>query len=186
MVFKWRSGIYRWLLCLLLTFQSLMAVGGGAAGGAGPSLEQLTLVYLYNFLKFTEWPQGDALNELTLCVSENAKFGAELGDLAVRTAQNKNVRILRIALGADTRICQLLFIDRAEHVLGIREWLRGTANRPILLVSDLPGFLDIGGMIMLTEENNRLQFEVNLDNVKSTGLKLNSQLLKLAREVRGR
>jgi hypothetical protein len=68
----------------------------------------------------------------------------------------------------------------------IRAWLKNTENLPILLVSNIGDFLDMGGMITLVDADNRLQFEVDLDHVKRVGLKLNSQLLKIAREVRGK
>jgi hypothetical protein len=44
-------------------------------------------------------------------------------------------------------------------------------------------FLEMGGMIGLVSGANRLQFEVNLQPVNRVGLKLNAQLLNLARKV---
>ncbi len=170
-----------WLLGLILTIQCWNAA---AEPITATSLEQLTMVYLYNFLKFTEWPNGETMSELTLCVTDTAKFGAVLDDLAGRTAQNKKVQIKRIGAVDNPSVCQLLFLYHEEPSQRIRDLLRKTENQPILMVSDLTEFLNSGGMIILVEQDNRLQFEVNLDKVKSAGLKLNSQLLKLAREIK--
>jgi YfiR/HmsC-like len=57
---------------------------------------------------------------------------------------------------------------------------------PILMVSNNREFLDMGGMIVLIDDDERLQFEVNLERVKRVGLKLNAQLLQIAHEVRGK
>jgi hypothetical protein len=40
-------------------------------------------------------------------------------------------------------------------------------------------------MIVLVNDDNRLQFDVNLDPVKRSGLKLSAQLLKIAHKLKG-
>jgi hypothetical protein len=164
-----------------------MAAGISTALAAPATSEQaLTVAFLYNFLKFAEWPEHVVTGELTLCVTDSATFGQELDALSGRLAQNKNVRIKRIELGESPRECQLLFIPRVEKPIRIREWLKNTENTPILIVSNMGEFLDLGGMIVLIDDGKRLQFEVNLDQVKRAGLKLSSQLLQIARTVRGK
>jgi len=172
---------------ILTVLTLLIAAGIGSASAAPATSEQeLTLVFLYNFLKFTEWPEGTANSELVLCVTNSATFGPELEAISGRSAQNKSVRVKHIDFGENPHDCQLLFLPFEEKPLRIKEWLKNTENMPILLVSNLDDFLDMGGMIILIDDNNRLQFEVNLDKVKRAGLKLNSQLLKIARDVRGK
>jgi YfiR/HmsC-like len=149
------------------------------------SEQALTVAFLYNFLKFTAWPENSVARELTLCVTDNAPFGAELDAISGRSAQNKTVRIKRIELGESAKDCQLLFLPQEEKPVRIREWLKNTANTPTLMVSNIGEFLNMGGMIVLIDEGNRLQFEINLESVKSANLKLSAQLLKLARDVRG-
>jgi YfiR/HmsC-like len=172
---------FRWCMPLLLAT-------GISVSFAAPvsSLEQLTLVYLYNFFKYTEWPTSNDSGELTLCITENAKFGAELQELSGRAAQNKKVVIKRVGIGENPGACHLLFLSREEGGLRIREWLKLALNLPILLVSDSADFLDIGGMVVLIEDNNRLQFAVNLETVRNVGLKMDAQLLRIAKDVRGK
>ncbi len=147
--------------------------------------QTLTVAFLYNFLKFAEWPTGTVNGEITLCVTDNAPFGEELDAISGRIAQNKKVRIKRVELGDNPHECQLLFLPREEKPVRIREWLNTTANSPTLMVSNTKEFLDMGGMIVLIDDGGRLQFEVNLERVKPTGLKLSAQLLKIAKDVRG-
>ncbi len=49
-----------------------------------------------------------------------------------------------------------------------------------LIVGDVAGFARRGGMVNLTKKGNRLRFEINRRAVESAGLRLSSQLLKLA------
>jgi hypothetical protein len=149
------------------------------------SEQALTVAFLYNFLKFAEWPKDSLKDGLLLCVTDSTTFGEELDAISGRLAQNKTLRIKRIELGESPRECQLLFLPREEKLVRIREWLKNTANTPTLMVSNMAEFLDMGGMIVLIDDGSRLQFEVNLDRVKSSGLKLSAQLLKIAHNVRG-
>lgn len=148
--------------------------------------QNLTVAFLYNFLKFTEWPTGTLGNEITLCVSENSGFGEELNAVSGKLAQNKSIRIRRIDLGENQQDCHLLFLSKEENPVRIREWLKNANNTPTLMVSNQSEFLDMGGMIVLVNDGNRLQFDVNLGQVNPTGLKLSAQLLKIARNVRGK
>lgn len=173
------------LLGFVLSF--LMVTSNTTLANPVTSEQALTVAFLYNFLKFSEWPTTAFVsNELTLCVIDNSSFDSDLDAISGRPAHNKTVRIKRIELGQSTKECQLLFLPQEEKPIRIREWLKNAKDTPTLLVSNVNGFLDMGGMIELIDDGTRLQFEVNLDQVKSAGLKLSAQLLQIARAVRGK
>jgi YfiR/HmsC-like len=148
------------------------------------SEQTVTVAFLYNFLKFTQWPADTLSAELTLCVSNEASFGEELDAITGKSAQTKVVHVKRIELNDDVQECQLLFLSRDENHVRILQWLKNTATLPILTVSDADKFLDMGGMIVLSNADNHIQFEVNLKQVVSTRLSLSGQLLKIAHAVR--
>ncbi|SJM92846.1 putative transmembrane protein [Crenothrix polyspora] len=182
-------GSFTRLLSGLMTIVFTLAIvtANTLPANATSSEQALTVAFLYNFLKFAEWPQqATTSNELTLCVTDSSSFDSDLEAISGRPAQNKTVRIKRIELGDKASDCQLLFLPREEKPVRIREWLKRTKNTPILMVSSVDGFLEMGGMIVLIDDGNRLQFEVNLEQVKANGLKLSAQLLKIARAVQGK
>lgn len=96
------------------------------------------------------------------------------------------MRIKTIDLSESPKQCQLLFLPREENPVRLQAWLKNCVNLPILTVSNSADFLEIGGMIALLADGSRLQFEVNLAQVKRVGLKLNSQMLAIARNVLGK
>ncbi len=157
------------------------------AAPAAPAASENTLIaaFLYNFLKFTEWPEGTIKTELVLCTSKSLTF-EELDAISGRSVQSKPVRIKRISFHESTNECQLLFLPREDSAEQIREWLKIVDQRPILIVSNIRDFLDMGGMITLINDGKNLNFEVDLERVKYAGLRLNAQLLQIARGVRGR
>ena len=62
--------------------------------------------------------------------------------------------------------------------------LQSARNASVLTISDTDGFIDSGGVIGLVYADNRIQFEVNLGAAQRAGLKIASQVLKIARVVK--
>jgi hypothetical protein len=53
----------------------------------------------------------------------------------------------------------------------------------VLTVSDIPDFVQQGGMIQFVLRDGRVRFEVNLAPTRNNGLLMSSELLKVAVEV---
>jgi len=74
-----------------------------------------------------------------------------------------------------------------EHFETIQKDLKKILNElrkdPVLTVSDIPHFVQRGGMIRFVPEDNRVRFEVNLGAAQDAGLILSSELLKVAVNV---
>lgn len=98
------------------------------------SEQTLIVAFLYNFLKFTEWPDGSIKNEINLCTDKGSAF-EELKTISSRNAQNKPVQIKYITLSDSPKECQSLFLSRETSVESIREWIKLTQKQPILLLS---------------------------------------------------
>jgi hypothetical protein len=147
-------------------------------------IQSLTIAFLYNFMKLSEWPQDVGSDGLTLCVTEGRDFVEELQSIQGKLIKNKILRFKNLVLGDNPGDCQLLFLPSEEKPIRLREWLKLIEYKPVLTVSDIPGFLDQGGMVNLVSEDNHLQFEVNLELAKKAGIEMSSQMLKIAREVR--
>jgi len=79
--------------------------------------------------------------------------------------------------------CHVLFVSSAADRVPL--FVNAATGAPILTVSDAPGFLDEGGMIELRIIDRRIRFAVNVQAASRAGLRLSSQLLDLAIEVRG-
>ena len=163
----------RFLPALALAFAALATV-------AEPLPEYaVKAAFLYNFFKFVEWPAADERGVFELCLMGEDPFGDALSSLEGKQAQQRTVRITRNAATGQARSCHLLFIgEQAENRLA--SVLRALENAPVLTVGDTEGFVAAGGMIGLVMADNRVQVEINLRAVEKAGLKISSQLLKLA------
>lgn len=148
------------------------------------SEEAVKAGFLFNFVKFTQWPrarEGDA-GPLQVCTPGPQPLDGQFALLHGRLIGNRTLETRSHVASSDWRRCHVLFLTegdapRLDHI--VRE-LRGES---VLTVGDLPGFVQAGGMIGLRTEDNRVRFDINLGSAQRAGLTLNSQMIKLAGEV---
>jgi hypothetical protein len=138
--------------------------------------------YLFNFIKFVEWPALAPADSLTVCFLGNSGVYDELSaDLSDKRVGRHQLITRRIAPAEPMAACQVLYIDGAQlpDVSGL------IVERPpaLLTVSDSPGFLQGGGIIALFDEGNRLRFRISLENARRASLRISSNLLQLASAV---
>jgi YfiR/HmsC-like len=153
-----------------------------------PSEYQVKAAYLFNFLKFVEWPEEafpDPLAPIVIGIAGDDPFGSALPQVVVgKTVQGRDLVIRKYRAGEDLRSSHILFISGSEKkkVPQIVASLRGSS---VLTVADFTEFLGDGGMIQLYSENNRIRFAINVDATGRAKLKISSKLLSLARVVGG-
>lgn len=140
--------------------------------------------FIQNFIKYTEWPTGSSPQVFTLCATAYNPLGGQL-----RLLENRSIGNLRIIFHApvspaEWHSCRAVFVAaESRDTEPILKAMRAQADQPVLTVSDLPGFSGRGGMIELRKENNRIRFIINLTAAEQAGLKMSSQMLKLAEQV---
>ena len=170
---------------------ALWVGASGTTGALAQSKEaseyEVKAAFLYNFAKFVEWPPDasrDLSDPLTICIVGQDPFGTVL-DEAVRgkTISGHNLVIRRLKPGQTWKGCQIAFISSSEgkDLLSI---LEGSKRSGVLTVGETEGFAQLGGMINFVIEQERVHFEVNVEDAERAGLKISSKLLSLAKIVR--
>jgi hypothetical protein len=140
--------------------------------------------FLYNFVKFAEWPVLHSGLPITACIAGDD--GIEAALIETVRGQNINghtVEVRRSPDSATWRTCHLLYIAAAE-VRRSSVGLAAIRPLPVLTVSDGAGFSDEVGIIEFYVEGGRMRFAINVNAVEHSGLHLSSRLLGLARIVR--
>ncbi len=145
---------------------------------------EIKAAFIYNFAKFIEWPQQATANTapLQLCTLLDKPATHKLNLLQGREAQGREIQIKALGLNDSPAQCHMLYIALANKQQS-RRLLKALNNAPILTISDSPGFAEMGGMIGLYIEAERLQFAVNLPVTQQAGLKLSARLLQMAHIV---
>jgi hypothetical protein len=136
-----------------------------------------------------EWQPGtfDHEGKFIIGMLGDDAFGNVLEHaLADKQVSGYPIVLERYSTLEEARGAHILFIPASrEHDLEFVPSLLG--GDPVLTVSDAPGFAERGVMInFFITDDNKVRFEVNLEAAESCGLRLSSQLLKLATLVRSR
>jgi hypothetical protein len=169
-------------------FAVLLALGGVRATGAAPSARpteyEVKAAFLYNFAKFVEWP-GEAGSRAPIVVGVLGEdpFGPVLErTIGGRRAQERPVVARRLTGPEEAETAQIVFVGSSEdrRLQGILAALEGHG---VLTVSEMERFAERGGMVGFRTEENRVHFDVNLRQVTRAGLRINAQVLRLARIV---
>jgi hypothetical protein len=138
--------------------------------------------YLYNFGKFIQWPADSASpsQPFSICILGVDNFGRKLDDLIANDSiQGRKIVARRILTPDATDNCQIVFLGVSEDA-HLKKDLDAFEKKPILTVSNIPRFLERGGMIQFLVQDRRVRFAVNLPAAERTGLALSSELLKVA------
>lgn len=159
----------------------LLAAEGFAlsAIAASDSATEATVkaAFVYNFAKFVEW-HVDASNTVKICLTGvDNDLAATLSGLEGRTVQTRAVSVRRDIKAGELDACHILVVGPGGRSLA--EAARGKAG--LLTVSDVRGFAASGGIIELFVEDGRMRFEINARAAQRAGLRISSQLLKLAK-----
>lgn len=170
----------RRLACVLLAL--LLAATIAPARADDPSSE-LMAAYVYNFARFVEWPAAQFLSKkspLILCTPDTDALDGHLLRIHGRMAKNRRVVVRIVDEGNDLADCHLLFLPKQEDVFSVT-LLETAADKPLLTISNAPGFTESGGMIGLFVQADRVHFDINRELTQSVGLRVSSRLLALAR-----
>lgn len=180
MLNRTHSGAAIRLLC------GAMLLLASASARAAPSEYELKAAFIYQIAKFVEWPspleESPARAPLRLCVLGGNPFGPALESVRGKPVNERRMEVSQLDINADTRECNILFIaaPAERHIERIAAISRGAG---MLTIGDTQGFAQRGAMVNFFLENGKIRFEINPEASRRAGLKISSQLLKLARII---
>ena len=156
-----------------------------STGGSSGSVElHIKAAYLFNFGRYISWPQqtGDVVigvvgHEPIVEVLEKTVAG--------KTINGRAYRVKVYASAEQIDHCDILFLPRSESQQA-QSVLMAVAARPVLTVSDVENFSSQGGMVEFLLIDDTLKFDINLGAAEKCGLKISSELLRVAHDVKGR
>ncbi|MBL1265112.1 YfiR family protein [Methylomicrobium sp. RS1] len=166
-------------LSILLTI--ILLISPAQARAESGSAEAVKVAFLFNVLRFIEWPGQNDQAAFNLCTSAKDALGDKLLVLKNKSIDGKPINLLRGVSMDVLKTCHLVFVGKDE-ALTIAHELRGF---PVLTVGDHKDFVREGGMIGLLLDGNRLKFEVNLQAAKESRIRIFATLLKLAKTIVG-
>lgn len=156
------------------------------AASAHASEAGLRVAFVYNFLKFIEWPEYQEA-EFRLCaLGADALTRQSLDKLDNKPLQQRLINVVYFdtqeAIDQSIGSCPLLYIPRS----GAGFLLPQPFPSGVLLVADEASANDLNVSISLQRTaDNRIEFVMNEPALQHAGVKVSSQLLKLAKSRQG-
>lgn len=160
--------------------------GAMAQGPADVTAEEVKAAFLYQIARYVEWP-GNAFpgpaTPLTITVVGAEPLADELSRIVRgRMLHDRPIVVQRLK---DTRTLagtHLLFIGQDQRAR-LAELAPAARQRGILIVSEWESALAAGAMVNFVMVEGRVRFQVALDTVMRSGLKMSSRLLAVAQQV---
>jgi hypothetical protein len=171
----------RFLSRLSTTFMIALACAHGLGQTPGPSEYQVKAAFLYNFVKFVEWP-AEALTKqegMVLCVFGKDPFNGELDQATQgKSVDGRKLAIHRINDPVAAISCHVLFVGASEPGRS-RAVISAVRNFAVLTVTETDRRAE-GGMINFLMDGQRVRFQIDAKAAARVGLKISSKLLQVA------
>lgn len=143
----------------------------------------LKAVFMYHFCQFINWPPSRFQTDKTpfvIGVLGDNPFGNLLSDtVRGETVRGRAIELKHLKHPKEGQSCHLLFISDkalAEHPDAIAM----VNGHSVVTVGESDGFLNQGGMIALTAEQNRIRVRIYLAAAAAAQVEISSKLLRIA------
>jgi hypothetical protein len=191
------------ILALCLAVLAGLVTGSNIPPEGAVSKEyEVKAAFLYNFIRFVEWPdETHSVNEpIIVGILGEDRFGD-----AFELAKDKLVKARRVSLrrfeslrkdsrleqenrlAADMQIgnlknCDVVFISASEKKY-MGDILKAMEGSAVLTVGETEGFLESGGMVNFVVEDGKICFEINAAAAEQAGLEMRSRFMRLAKRI---
>lgn len=166
-----------------LAWRSLLAMSSltyifSASAFADERQYKIEAAYLYSFFNYITWPGYNSPQELqrpVICTYGNDPLIPYLDYVSNKMEEERVLRVRAVAKGTSTEDCHILFI---RHQISYN--IQSTLQNKTLVVFKPDDPLDRGGMIELTQDNERIAIKIDRDEVQRNGFQISSRLIELS------
>lgn len=160
----------------------LLAGAPSLATPAESSLPAVKAAFVFNFIKLVSWPEARlpaGNSTVQVCALRGDEMEPALRQaLTGKLAGSHPIQVETMDPGDNLSSCHVLYLG----TVGSRAALMAkVSGKGVLLVDEGAQFTWPDGMIRLFQEQNRMRFELNLEALERSGLKVDPRLIRLAR-----
>ncbi|HWV16876.1 MAG TPA: YfiR family protein [Cellvibrio sp.] len=155
------------------------------SGNAWSSEAALQVAFVYNFIKFIDWPAETPSPSLRLCVvGANKEMHEALDQLNGKSANKREIELVYLTAATNAspplESCQMIYRPSRSMVIALPQQL----PKGVVLVAHEQDQRDpSASIILIRNSEGRIEFEVNPTAIAQAGIKISSQLLKLAKNA---
>ncbi len=137
--------------------------------------------YLYNFTKLIDWPSDSKQGNFVVGIlGTNITLINELNKMATKKmVEAQKIEIKNISSSADAAQCQIVYI-LPENSAQLGEVVNKVKSSSTLIITEKQGLVKQGAGINFVVIENKLQYELNKQNIENHKLKVGSLLETMA------
>jgi len=179
-----------WALALALTLS--LTISATTAQAKSYPKEEVRAAFLFNFLKFVEWPESnfsDASSAYNICMFGDIGSKDIFDKLTKQEAKSRTIQIDYSGVDNLSSVTPDMLTDCHIVYLGFMQTdtakriLQATEEHAILTVSIIDNFIENGGMITLVTQGKKNVLRINLNAAQTVGLKISANMLDVAEIV---
>ena len=155
-----------------------------AETASGLNAEEAKLLFVYNFAKFTMWPEPTWKEgqPLRIGLVDYDAVSNLLGRLHGKEVQGRPIEFIACPTPDAASACQVLFLNTQNASL-VELFIDALNGKPVLTVGNIRHGASRGLMINLFAVDDKLRFEINNGAVTQAQLWLSSDLLIMSKPV---
>jgi len=146
--------------------------------------EDVRATFLYNFAKFVEWPEngaGGVVASFRIEIIGRDPFDGRFDRLMLgKKMKDLPVEVIHSLAAPSATPVHIAFVSASEEKR-LDSLLTAYRRNRVLTVSDIPGFVQRGGMIGFLADPGPVRFSINQATAQQSELRVNARLLELAR-----
>jgi len=147
---------------------------------------QVKAMFVYNFLKFVEWPSDSSLRAgdpfVVLIIGEGSTADATERFLESKTIGARPLVVRRVSWDQSLAGGRAAFVVERD-AKKLHRVLDAAAAAGVLTIGEGESFTTRGGVIGLLVEDRKVRFDVDTSAAQKAGLRVSSKLLALTRVV---
>lgn len=164
-------------MCRLLLAIILLA---GFNVKAEQDVALIEAMYIYNFLRYIEWPGTSVGDNFVIGVYGDSNTLDHL----IKYTQNrkvgiKTIEVKKVSNLSEAKKCQVLFLP-AESVNVIQQLRSHVGNSPCMIVSEVSGTNQLGSTVEFIFENNKLKFKIDVARAQQQNLMVSKALIDMS------
>jgi YfiR/HmsC-like len=137
-------------------------------------------LYVYNFMKYIEWPQDKSNAQFVIALMGNSPIEKEFELLAKnKKITGRVISFIKCKTVEETKDADLIYVPSSQNSF-VKQLATLKKNMPVLIVAEREGMVSRGAAIsFFTLENDELRFEINKKELELHHLNPSTSLLKL-------
>lgn len=141
----------------------------------------LEAALLYQLMSYAEWTVP-VTSQLRLCTLGQDGASAALNKLHERGPFGRIIEVVEAGDLKDLKQCQIVYVSPEKAALAKRVAVIARKDH-LLTISDQKGLGEMGMMINLLTESDKISFEINRGAADQAGIRFSSKLLRLAKSI---